>query len=171
MRYVLFIGFLFIWATFSSCGTSRQLASNKQQRAQLSRKLGFTVNRKDDLRLFEEVTTWLRVPYRYGGTTRTGVDCSGFVGAVYKNVYHKKLERTVAHIFQKDCRRIGKHKLKSGDLLFFTLSKKKKKRLTHMGIFLKNGYFAHASVSKGVIISHLSDPYYKKGWKKSGRVW
>lgn len=40
-----------------------------------------------------------------------------------------------------------------------------------MGIFLKNGYFAHASVSKGVIISHLSDPYYKKGWKKSGRVW
>ena len=130
MRYILFIGFLFIWATFSSCGTNRQLAFNKQQTAQLSRKLGFTVNRKDDLPLLEEVTTWLRVPYRYGGTTRTGVDCSGFVGAVYKNVYHKKLERTVAHIFQKDCRRIGKHKLKSGDLLFFTLSKKKKKRIS-----------------------------------------
>ena len=40
-----------------------------------------------------------------------------------------------------------------------------------MGIYLKNGYFAHASTSKGVMVNHLSENYYKKGWRKSGRVW
>lgn len=110
-------------------------------------------------------------PYRYGGTTRTGADCSGFVGAVYKNVYHKSLQRTVVNIYNKDCQRIGKHRLKPGDLVFFNFSKRKKRTLNHMGIYLKNGYFAHASTSKGVMVNHLSENYYKKGWRKSGRVW
>ena len=134
-------------------------------------KLGFTVNRKDDLPLLEEVSRWLGTPYRYGGTTRTGADCSGFVGAVYKNVYHKSLQRTVVNIYNKDCQRIGKRRLKPGDLVFSTSPSGKKRTLNHMGIYLKNGYFAHASTSKGVMVNHLSENYYKKGWRKSGRVW
>ena len=52
-----------------------------------------------------------------------------------------------------------------------SISKRKKRTLNHMGIYLKNGYFAHASTSKGVMVNHLSENYYKKGWRKSGRVW
>ena len=167
----LYIGILLLVLAFSSCTSSKQLAIQKNKTAQLSRKLGFTVNRKDDLPLLEEVSRWLGTPYRYGGTTRTGADCSGFVGAVYKNVYHKSLQRTVVNIYNKDCQRIGKRRLKPGDLIFFNFSKRKKRTLNHMGIYLKNGYFAHASTSKGVMVNHLSENYYKKGWRKSGRVW
>lgn len=171
MKNILYWGILLLALTLSSCSSSQQLAVQKSKTEQLSRKLGFTVNKRDNLPLFEEVSRWLGAPYRYGGTTRTGADCSGFVGAVYKNVYHKSLQRTVANMYSKDCQRIGKRKVKSGDLVFFNFSKKKRKGLTHVGIFLKNGYFVHASTSKGVIVSHLSENYYKKGWRKSGRVW
>ena len=143
----LYIGILLLFLAFSSCTSSKQLAIQKSKTAQLSRKLGFTVNRKDDLPLLEEVSRWLGTPYRYGGTTRTGADCSGFAGAVYKNVYHKSLQRTVVNIYNKDCQRIGKRRLKPGDLVFFNFSKRKKRTLNHMGIYLKNGYFAHASTS------------------------
>ena len=77
------------------------------------------MSKRDNLPLFEEVSLWLGAPYRYGGTTRMGADCSGFVGAVYKNVYHKSLQRTVANMYSKDCQRIGKRRVKSGDLVFF----------------------------------------------------
>jgi len=153
----------------SSCSSNRNLVLKKQRAKQLSQSLGFSVNHKDNLRLFEEINQWLGTPYRCGGTTRTGVDCSGFIGAVYQNVYHRQLERTVESIYQHNCQRIGKRNLKTGDLLFFALTKKRRK-LSHVGIYLKQDYFAHASSSKGVIISRLNEPYYKKGWKKSGRI-
>ena len=107
----LYIGILLLTIVFSSCTSSKQLAIQKSKTAQLSRKLGFTVNRKDDLPLLEEVSRWLGTPYRYGGTTRAGVDCSGFVGAVYQNVYHKSLQRAVVNIYNKFCQRIGKSRL------------------------------------------------------------
>ena len=91
----LYIGILLLVLAFSSCTSSKQLAIQKSKTAQLSRKLGFTVNRKDDLPLLEEVSRWLGTPYRYGGPTRTGADCSGIVGAVYKtltiNPYNARL--------------------------------------------------------------------------------
>lgn len=168
---ILYPGLLLLAMAFSSCSPSRQLALQKSKTKQLSCELGFTVHRKDDIPLLEEVSRWLGTPYCYGGTTRAGADCSGFVGAVYGNVYHKSLQRTVVNLYNKDCKRIGKGRLKPGDLVFFNFSKRKKRTLTHVGIYLKNGYFAHASTSKGVTINHLSENYYKKGWRKSGRVW
>ena len=77
----LYIGILLLTLAFSSCTSSKQLAIQKSKTAQLSRKLGFTVNRKDDLPLLEEVSRWLGTPYRYGGTTRTGADCSEIRGS------------------------------------------------------------------------------------------
>lgn len=170
MKHILYWGILLISLAFASCSSSRQLAVQKTKTEQLSRALGFTVNKRDPLPLFQEVSLWLGAPYRYGGKTHAGTDCSGFVQSVYKKVYDKTLQRTVATIYSKDCQRIGKRRVKPGDLVFFSFTKKKR-RLDHMGIYLKNGYFAHASTSRGVIVSHLSENYYKKGWKKSGKVW
>ena len=67
------------------------------------------------------------------------------------------------------CRKVTKSDLKPGDLVFFNTSKRKK-GINHVGVFLKNHYFIHASTSKGVIISSLHENYYRKHWKKGGRV-
>lgn len=171
MRNILYWSIILLALVLSSCSSTQRLTVQKNKTEQLSRKLGFTVNKRDNLPLFEEVSLWIGTPYRYGGTNRTGADCSGFVSSVYKNVYQKSLQRTVTNIYNKDCQRIRKRRVKSGDLVFFNFSKKKRRGLTHVGIFLKNGYFVHASTSQGVIISHLSENYYKKGWRKSGRIW
>lgn len=161
--------YLFLILLLASCGTQRLQVSKAETQA-LSRQLGFTVNKKDNIPLMREVCQWLGTPYRLGGTTRQGIDCSGFVGAVYQNVYHKKLHRTVGDIYKLDCKRVGKRGVKQGDLLFFNFQKRHRRQLTHMGIFLKRGYFVHASTSKGVMVNHLSQSYYKKGWRKAGKI-
>lgn len=70
----------------------------------------------------------------------------------------------------RNCRKIMKSDLSSGDLVFFNTSRKKRKGINHVGLFLKNGYFIHASTSRGVIISNLKEDYYRKTWKQGGRV-
>lgn len=165
----------FFWLTLltiillSSCAPQRFNVS-KDKRQELSRKLGFTVSRKDNIPLMNEICKWLGTPYRLGGTTRQGVDCSGFIGAIYKKVYHQQIQRTVAGIYQENCKHIRKSRTKQGDILFFNFKKRPRRQLSHAGIYLKRGYFVHASSSKGVIINHLSQDYYRKGWRKSGRI-
>lgn len=166
---LLFIFLIFLAGlSLSSCNSNRQLT--RQQTDLLSRQFGFPIHKKDDLRLYTEAAQWLGVPYRSGGNTRKGVDCSGLVVQIYKQTYHKQLERTTSQIAKKNCRKIGKSKLKTGDLVFFNTTKKKRKAINHVGIFLKNGYFIHASTSKGVMVSHLKEKYYHKVWRQGGRV-
>ena len=170
MRYIL-IGCCFCCSLFlSSCNSTKRLGQTATQTSQLSHQLGFKVNRKDDLRLFSEAARWLGTPYRYGGSTRKGVDCSGLVNQIYKQVYHRSLERSSSGIATRNCRKIMKSDLSSGDLVFFNTSRKKRKGINHVDLFLKNGYFIHASTSRGVIISNLKEDYYRKTWKQGGRV-
>ena len=122
----------------------------------------------DNHSLYVEAAGWLGVPYRSGGTNKRGVDCSGLTSSIYKKVYHKKLERSSEEQRKKDCRKISKGKLREGDLVFFH-NGRKKKRATHVGIYLKNGKFIHASTSRGVIISNLNEDYWKKHWLSGGR--
>jgi lipoprotein Spr len=65
--------------------------------------------------------------------------------------------------------KVSKNNLKTGDLVFFATSKNSN-RINHVGIYLKNGSFIHASTSKGVIVSHLDEGYYSRTWKKAGRI-
>lgn len=170
MRKSFIIYLLLVGSIFTSCSSSKHLSQAKIQREQLSETFGFKLTKKDNLALYSAASQWLGTPYRYGGTTRKGVDCSGLVGQIYKQVYRVNLERSTGNIVQKNCSRVGKHGLKTGDLVFFNTSKKKKKGVNHVGLFLKNGYFVHASSSKGVIISNLKEEYYRKAWKQGGRV-
>lgn len=165
MRNIVYIAVIIF--LFSSCGSSRKLSH--REAAELSTQLGVHVGKKDDLRLYSESASWLGVPYRYGGKSRKGTDCSGFVGQIYQQVYKVDLQRTVAGIWDKDCRKVTKGDLKPGDLVFFNTSKKKK-GINHVGLFLKDHHFIHASTSKGVIVSDLREDYYRKHWVKGGRV-
>jgi hypothetical protein len=128
--------------------------------------LGIEREEGDNEALYDAIQSWIGTPYRYGGTTKAGIDCSGFVGNIYQEVYNKKLQR-VANDMQQDCTLISRSELKEGDLVFFINSKG---RVSHVGIYLKNDIFAHSSTSRGVIISRLGDSYWSKHFYKGGRV-
>ncbi len=147
----------------STSGSSTQLSS-------ISKKLGITVTKKDNYKLYSEAASWLGTPYKYGGTSRKGVDCSGFTYLMYKNVYDKTLSRQSAQILTNNCKRITQSDLREGDLVFFRTDGKKSKTPNHVGIYLKDKQFVHASSSKGVVISSLDNDYYKRNWIAGGRV-
>ena len=139
-----------------------------QELARASLRLGMDIDRKDNHALYVESANWLGVPYRSGGTSKHGVDCSGLTSAIYKKVYQKNLERNANDQRKKDCRKVKKGKLKEGDLVFFH-NGKKKKTATHVGIYLKDDKFIHASTRRGVTISTLDEAYWKKRWLSGGR--
>ena len=108
----------------------------------------------------EESAAWLGVPYRGGGNSKRGVDCSGLTSHLYKKVYHKKLKRNSDDQRTQDCHKVSKRNLREGDLVFFH-NGRKKRIASHVGIYLKDNKFIHASTSRGVIISSLNEDY---GW-------
>lgn len=122
-----------------------------------------------DKKLCEEVESWLGVPYKYGGESKQGIDCSALVVEIYKKVYGKKLYRNSHDIYKKNCRHINKKELKEGDLVFF-ITAKNRKRINHVGLYLNNNKFVHSTTKRGVIITDLSEDYYEKRFVGAGRV-
>lgn len=121
------------------------------------------------LTLYKEAVNWLKTPYRRGGTSEKGMDCSGLTGTIYENVFGIKLQRSSNDIAQVDVKDVNKEDLKPGDLVFFSTSRKNN-RVSHVGVFLGNKHFVHASTSNGVIISSLDEDYYRRTWVKGGKV-
>ena len=165
LRYILLLSLLPL--LLGSCRTAAP-AYDYQELARASLRLGIDIDMKDNHALYVESGHWIGVPYRGGGTTKRGVDCSGLTSAIYKKVYRKSLERNSDDQRKKDCRKVKKSKLKEGDLVFFH-NGRKKKRATHVGIYLKDRKFIHASTSQGVIISQLDEEYWDKHWLSGGR--
>jgi len=117
------------------------------------------VNEKDlkNKALYHFIIDWYGTPYKFGGITEKGVDCSGFANILYKEIYNIQLPRTSKDIANNVKRKFTKN-LEEGDLVFFSFGKSG--TVNHVGVYLHNNKFVHASTSKGVIISNLSEPYY-----------
>lgn len=116
--------------------------------------------------LLESVDEWYGTRYRRGGNTKSGVDCSGFTVAVYTAVYGMMLPR-VSREQYRISRKISTTELQEGDLVFFnTLGR----GVSHVGVYLGNNRFAHASVSRGVMVSSLSEKYYVQRFIGAGRI-
>lgn len=161
-------GCLLVLLLFSSCRTHK-MNYDFRELAEAAVKLEMDIDMKDNHALYVESSKWIGTPYRYGGTTKKGVDCSGFTKAIYKKVYNEKLGRSAEEQRDDDCRRVLKRNLKEGDLVFFHNGRKKRKA-SHVGIYLKDDKFIHASTSVGVVVSSLKEKYYDKHWLQGGRV-
>ena len=102
-----------------------------------------------------------------GGCDASGIDCSGFAQKLYADVYGIDLLRTSAEQFH-DCKRIKNTRdAQEGDLIFFII---RGKRISHVGVYLANNFFVHASTSSGVMISNLNEEYWRKHYAGCGRV-
>jgi len=135
-------------------------------RGYYSQVMGFQVNSISCEGLYETVADWLGTPYVYSGKSSRGIDCSGFVTMLYNKVYNNPLTGNAAELYQKVAH-IKMKDLREGDLVFFRI---RQSRISHVGVYLGDNKFAHASRTNGVIISDLSSPYYKKYFVKGGKV-
>lgn len=109
--------------------------------------------------------SWLGTPYAYGGSTRQGTDCSGFVQSAYREKTGITLPRTSQAGFANGTP-ISESDLTIGDILYFADNRG---RIDHAGIFIGNHQFIHASTSKGVIITSRDDPYWKPRYRGARR--
>jgi cell wall-associated NlpC family hydrolase len=119
-----------------------------------------------DIYLYKFIDRWYGINYQYGGTKRTGIDCSAFAQKLYDEVYGVDLVRTAMDQFNK-CQQVKQGYAKEGDLVFFHVQSKK---ITHVGIYLTNNYFVHASSSDGIAISNLNEDYWRKYYAGTGRI-
>ena len=120
----------------------------------------------DQSKMMREISRYMGVPYLYGGTTAQGLDCSGYTMLVYKNAIGKLLPRSAAEQ-AKIGRSVQFADLKFGDLIFFNTTGE---QYSHVGIYLGDDLFAHASVTLGVTISSLQSSYYEKRYVGARRV-
>ncbi len=142
-----------------------QVADNNYD--EFSEKVGYTLNGDENPDLLREIISWIGTPYLYGGTTRRGADCSGFVQSVYRTVYGINLDRSTSDMVNNGRRINSKSRLREGDLVFFRITGR---RISHVGIYISNDYFAHASSSRGVVVDNLNQRYYADRFAFGGRV-
>ncbi len=119
-------------------------------------------------RFENEVKKYLGIPYRKGGASKKGMDCSGFARMVYDRLLGIDLPHNSIDQFRfSELEKIDSRKLQTGDLIFF--ANKKKKRINHVGVYLSDGQFIHASSSLGITVSSLDDKYWKRRFVGSKR--
>jgi lipoprotein Spr len=131
-----------------------------------SQVMGVAVDATSNLKLYKFIYEWIGTPYRFGGNTQKGIDCSAFTKAIYDKVFNTTILRNSRDIFSM-VNPLQKNELKEGDLVFFKI---KSASITHIGIYLGDNRFAHASSSRGVVISNLDEPYYSRYFYKGGRI-
>ena len=116
-------------------------------------------------KMFEFIDDWYGTPYRLGGTTKKGVDCSAFSQFLFASVYGLSIPRTAREQYNLTSR-ISRTQLNEGDLIFFNT----RGGISHVGVYLQNNKFVHASTSGGVMISDIFDEYWAKKFVGVGRL-
>ena len=118
-------------------------------------------------KLISFIDEWYGTKYKLGGEDKNGVDCSAFVQSFMLSLYELNVPRTSKEQYAQSTH-IKKIELQEGDLVFFH-TKGKGKSISHVGVYLRNNKFIHASSSGGVMISDLDDEYFHKRYVASGR--
>lgn len=114
-----------------------------------------------------EIIKYLDTPYRYGGNNESGIDCSAFTRTIFNNIFSIQLPRTARDQYTLG-EEIDKRELKFGDLVFFNT----RRRVVpgHVGIYIGDNLFAHASRKRGVTVSSLEEDYYSRKFMSGRRL-
>ncbi|MXV51224.1 glycoside hydrolase [Pedobacter sp. HMF7647] len=142
-------------------GTKKLSGSVKERYAEILNVSGRDIKNE---KLYKFIDEWMGVPYRSNGMDKNGVDCSGFTTLLEREIYDTSLPR-IAKQMAATVKRKYEEDLQEGDLVFFDFGGQK---YSHVGVYLRNNKFVHASTSKGVIISDLKDPWYYKYFSRAG---
>lgn len=158
--------------SFSGCSSgkkgSKSASSGKYHKKGKEEKISVKKLTPAQKKLVAEAQDWLGTPYKYGGNTKKGVDCSGLVYHVYRNTFDISLPRNSAK--QHDyCTKVKKSDLVAGDLVFFATNRGSRK-VSHVGLYMGDNKMIHASTKRGVMVQDLSAEYYAKAYVGAGRV-
>ncbi|AXT60415.1 glycoside hydrolase [Aquimarina sp. AD10] len=189
MSIRLLVGVVSLIFIFTSCGGSKSSVDDivvvyddvKVEKSLLpvQIKYGKLLNIKPDslqnVELYHFIDKWINTPYRLGGETSDGIDCSSFTQLLYTEVFDKYIERTAEKQFESRAikRFRGKEFLQEGDFVFF--QSKNEVKISHVGIFLKNNKFVHSTSykgkvgSSGVKVSNINDPHWSKYFVAGGK--
>ena len=117
--------------------------------------------------LSEHQQEWQGTRYRIGGNSKSGVDCSGFMQITFRDLFGIDLPRMTVDQ-AKEGTKISKSELRTGDLVFFNTGRGPNGK--HVGVYVKNGQFLHASTKGGVIYSDMDSPYWTKTFWQARRL-
>lgn len=172
--YILTIAFTGLMLTLHSCSSSKKSTHRPSYQHSQSKKPSTSqeISTKDmtpsEKTLISEAQNWLGTPYKYGGNTKSGIDCSGFIYNVFNDSFDIKLPRNSAKQAEY-CDNVNRDKLTPGDLVFFATNKSNRD-VSHVGIYVGDEKMIHASTSRGVIVSDLNQNYYANAYVGAGRV-
>ncbi|MCM1152882.1 MAG: C40 family peptidase [Muribaculum sp.] len=155
---------LCVGVALASCSTHKKTIKERTEISIQQTKLS-----KEEKILLSEAESWIGTPYKYACQEKgRGTDCSGLVMQIYDKAYGVKLPRNSAKQAEY-CVPVKEKEVRTGDLVFFSIGQKTGK-VSHVGIMLDRESFIHASSSKGVVISKMTNNYYIRHFKMYGRV-
>lgn len=128
--------------------------------------LDIPVEKVTNMQLYGFIEDWYGTPYRFGGKNKDGIDCSAFSNTLLTTVFRANSSGTSSQLYQK-AKKISNDQMKEGDLVFFKIGQS---TVSHVGVYLGNDRFVHASTSMGVMISDLNEAYWKKYYAGGGRI-
>ena len=152
--------------TDSDKENSEHLSGSKELKKKYAEKLGVSPSEIKNEKLYQFINELYGVPYKYAGKDKYGIDCSGLTSTLYNNVYKKTISCSTKALVG-EVKKVKQSELKEGDLVFFNTNGKS---ISHVGVYLQNNKFVHASTKKGVMISDMTEPYFVKTYVSSGRV-
>lgn len=153
----LILGLLFF---VSSCKTRKYTAKPAESAAAAADAMSHLKSKN----LYQFITDWAGVKYKFGGLDKNGIDCSGFALLLNKEIYGITLPR-ISRDQASATRKKNKDELEEGDLVFFAFGGG---AVDHVGVYLNNGFFVHASTTRGVIVDDLNLPVYQNALVKTG---
>lgn len=161
LRWLITIGFLFL----AGCQTSPVLPPQTDNKVQITSPADGMVY-YDEIQammlLYQQHKAWHGTPYRIGGVSRSGIDCSGFVQVTFRDLFGMDLPRTTDQQLRVG-QPINRAQLQPGDLVFFRNGR-------HVGIYLEDHKFLHASTTRGVMISSLKNTYWSRNFWQAVKV-